>query len=43
MTDYQNILNTINQSVRKENDKGKIASYIPELANVDINNFGIHL
>ena len=43
MNDYQNILNTINQTVKKENDKGKIASYIPELANVDIDNFGIHL
>lgn len=43
MIDYQNILNTINQSVRQEKDKGNIASYIPELANVDINNFGIHL
>ena len=43
MIDYQDILNTIYHSVTKEKDKGTIASYIPELANVDINNFGIHL
>lgn len=43
MTDYQNILSTISQKVISEKDKGIIASYIPELAKVDINNFGIHL
>ncbi|WP_104735893.1 glutaminase [Hanstruepera ponticola] len=43
MIDYHNILERINQTVSKEKDKGKIASYIPELANVDINNFGVHL
>ncbi|WP_417291040.1 glutaminase [Corallibacter sp.] len=43
MIEYQNILDSINQSVIKEQNKGTIASYIPELTNVDINNFGIHL
>ena len=38
MTDYQNILSTISQKVISEKDKGIIASYIPELAKVDINN-----
>lgn len=43
MIDYQDILNAIGQTVTSEKEKGLIASYIPELANVDINNFGIHL
>ena len=43
MIDYQNILQNIYQSVTQEQDKGTIASYIPELAHVDLNHFGIHL
>lgn len=43
MIDYQNILNQISQKVTKDKIKGKIASYIPELATVDLNSFGIHL
>ena len=43
MIDYQNILNSIYQKATKEKDKGEIATYIPELANVDKNTFGIHL
>ncbi|MFL0352466.1 glutaminase [Xanthomarina sp. GH4-25] len=43
MIDYQGILNNIYQEVSKETDKGEIATYIPELANVDKNAFGIHL
>lgn len=43
MIDYQGILNTIYQEIIQDTDKGKIATYIPELANVDKNTFGIHL
>ncbi|TYA58879.1 glutaminase [Formosa maritima] len=43
MIDYQSILNNIYQEVIQEKDKGEIATYIPELANIDKNTFGIHL
>lgn len=43
MLNFQTILNDIYQNVSSQQDKGIVASYIPELANVDINNFGIHL
>ncbi|WJJ95379.1 glutaminase [Algibacter luteus] len=43
MLDFQAILNAIyNKGIAAKN-KGIIATYIPELAEVDINNFGIHL
>ena len=41
--DYQSILNSIHNHVVSVKDKGTVASYIPELAHVDINNFGLHL
>jgi glutaminase len=41
--DFQAILDTIYQQVTSVEDKGTVASYIPELANIDSNNFGIHL
>ncbi len=40
---YQLILDDIHSHVVSIKDKGTIASYIPELAHVDINNFGLHL
>lgn len=43
MTDYQKILDTINNNLKDEVNRGLVASYIPELANVDVKNFGIHL
>tara|TARA_R110000868_G_scaffold41955_1_gene142465 strand:- start:37 stop:951 length:915 start_codon:yes stop_codon:yes gene_type:complete len=43
MLNFQTTLNDIYQDVSSQQDKGKVASYIPELADVDINNFGIHL
>jgi glutaminase len=43
MLDFQKILNTIYQDVIAASDKGIVASYIPELAHIDINNFGLHL
>ncbi|GAA0890471.1 glutaminase [Fulvivirga kasyanovii] len=41
--DYQKILEEIHQEVLPLLDKGKVADYIPELANVDASKFGIHL
>ena len=43
MNDFQGILNDIYQKATESPDKGIVASYIPELAHVDKNNFGIHL
>ncbi|MGC1517000.1 MAG: glutaminase [Maribacter sp.] len=43
MIDYQGILNGINATASKAKNKGKNASYIPQLAKVDLNKFGIHL
>ncbi|WP_299324262.1 glutaminase [uncultured Maribacter sp.] len=43
MIDFQHILTSINEAASNEKDKGKIADYIPELAKVDVDNFGIHL
>ena len=43
MIDYQSILNDIHNNLKKEANRGKVATYIPELSNVDINKFGIHL
>ena len=43
MTDYQKVLDTIHQNLKDEVNRGLVASYIPELANVDVQNFGIHL
>jgi len=41
--DYQSIINRIQKDSAKDLDKGLVASYIPELADVSINNFGINL
>ena len=43
MIDYQAILNAITSDCSLSKDRGKIATYIPELAKIDISNFGIHL
>ena len=43
MTDYQHILNTIYKELLQKEDKGVVASYIPELAKVNSNQFGIYL
>lgn len=43
MIDYQGILNSISADCALSEDRGKIATYIPELAQIDISNFGIHL
>lgn len=41
--DYQRILNEIAQSLQGKNFGGKVADYIPELAEINPDNFGIHL
>lgn len=43
MLDYQAIIDDIHQNILKIDDKGKVASYIPELADVDENAFGLNL
>lgn len=43
MTDYQNIVDSINTSCRASKERGKVASYIPELAKVNDSKFGIHI
>ena len=41
--DYQKILDDINAELKRESFGGKVANYIPELAEVDPGKFGIHL
>lgn len=41
--DYQKILNEINGDLDRTKFGGKVANYIPELANIDPNKFGVHL
>ena len=43
MIDYQKILDTIQEEMSYRDVKGKVASYIPELAKVDPKKFGMHL
>jgi len=43
MTDYQSILDSITSHCSSSKDRGKIATYIPELAKADPLKFGIHL
>ncbi len=41
--DYQEILTGIHQNLTSIENTGEVATYIPELANIDKNNFGIDL
>lgn len=41
--DFQQVLEDIHSQLKTTPYKGVVASYIPELAKVDINRFGIHL
>lgn len=43
MIDFQNVLDEIHNSLKNEINRGVVASYIPELSDVDATNFGIHL
>ena len=41
--DYQKLFTEMAVELREIDDSGTVASYIPELGNVDPNKFGIHL
>ncbi|WP_347926257.1 glutaminase [Pontimicrobium sp. SW4] len=41
MIDFQNVIEDIHQELKNEVNKGLVASYIPELTNIDPDNFGI--
>lgn len=41
--DYNTIINTIYSSLEKLKKHGEVATYIPELAKVDPNKFGVHI
>ncbi len=41
--DYQQIIEEVYQEVQEENQRGKVATYIPELASVNPDQFGIAL
>ena len=43
MQDYQTVLNEIKTSLKRIEDTGEVATYIPELANVNKSHFGIYL
>ncbi|MCB4808384.1 glutaminase [Tamlana sp. 62-3] len=43
MRDFKFILHSIYNEAITQTDKGKVATYIPELAKIDIDNFGIYL
>ena len=43
MLDFQKVLETIYQNALKASDKGTVATYIPELAHINKDNFGIYL
>lgn len=43
MIDFQNVLDEIHKNLKNEVNRGLVASYIPELSNVDARQFGIYL
>ena len=43
MINYQHILDTIATKIKNVEEKGVVAKYIPELASIDVNKFGMHL
>lgn len=43
MIDFQNVLDEIHSNLKNEVNRGLVASYIPELSNIDARHFGIHL
>ncbi|KGL58534.1 glutaminase [Polaribacter sp. Hel1_85] len=43
MKNYKKIIEDIYNDVKQVDDIGKVANYIPELANVNENNFGVHI
>ena len=43
MKDFQRVLDTINETAHNAVERGTMANYIPELAKIDMQKFGIHL
>ncbi len=43
MMNYKKVFEQIDEVLEKKNNPGKVATYIPELGNVDPNKFGVHL
>ncbi|MCL8006233.1 glutaminase [Gelidibacter japonicus] len=43
MIDYQNVIDTIHHNLKDAVNRGLVADYIPELADINVRNFGIHL
>ncbi len=43
MIQYQKIIDKISEDTKKVTDKGVVASYIPELATINVDKFGIHI
>lgn len=43
MIDFQNVIEGIHKELKDEMNRGLVASYIPELSNIDAQNFGIHV
>ncbi|WP_283636672.1 glutaminase [Aquaticitalea lipolytica] len=43
MVDFQSVLNDIYTNLKDEVNRGLVASYIPELSNIDAQHFGIYL
>ena len=43
MVDFQSVLDDIYTNLKDEVNRGLVASYIPELSNIDAQHFGIYL
>ena len=42
MVDFQSVLNDIYTNLKDEVNRGLVASYIPELSNIDPQHFGFY-
>ena len=40
---FEELILDVYQKIKNIEDKGEMASYIPELSNVDPKNFGVHI
>ena len=43
MIDFQNVIEEIHKELKNNINRGLVASYIPELSNINPHNFGIHV
>jgi glutaminase len=43
MIDFQNVIEAIHNDIKQDVNRGLVASYIPELSNIDPQNFGIYV